>query len=102
MLLRGILSQNWVKQLSTVTNSLNDTPIKRLGWLKPNNIHSEADSALVDNAKRQSNITILKEPTYSEQRNNSNQYDGDLKISDYVYKQYDSKVFDKSFDVSVN
>jgi len=31
MLLRGTLSQDWVQSLTTVTEDLNNTPIKRLG-----------------------------------------------------------------------
>jgi len=90
-----------VKPLEIVTNSYNNTPIQRLGWLKPNDIVSPASSVQVDEAKRQHHIPILKEPTYKEQQENTNNYAGDLKVNDYVYKDFDSKLFDKSFDVSV-
>lgn len=102
MLLRGTLTQKWVPALKIVTQSYNNTPIERLGWLKPNDINSEADSVLIDQAKIRNKITIEKEPTYSEQKLNQSQYSGQLKVSDYVYKQFDSKLFDKSFDVSVS
>jgi len=101
MLLRGTLDTNWVSALKIVTESLNNTPIQRLGWLKPNDVRSEADSVAVDKAKEEHNIPIIKEPNYQTQRSNSENYKGDLKVSDYVYKQFDSKLFDKSFDVSV-
>lgn len=59
------------------------------------------DSVIVDKAKNEHNVPILKEPTYNEQKSNSAQYQGDLQVGDYVYKQFDAKLFDKSFDVSV-
>jgi len=69
--------------------------------LKPNDVSSPADSFKVDQAKKQHNIPILKEPTYQEHKENSKNYQGDLKIGDFVYKHFDQKMFDKSFDVSV-
>lgn len=100
MLLRGTLSKNWVAVLKKVTDAYNNTPLQRLGWLKPNQITSEASSALVDRAKHQNNIAILKEPTFQEQNLNKEEIQ-DLKVDDYVYKDFEFKLFDKSFDVSV-
>ena len=102
MLLRGTLDRDWVSQLQNVISSLNDTPIKRLGWLKPRDIKSEIDSVSVEKAKASSGVQTFKEPTYSDQTTNKKDYSGDLHVSDYVYKQFDSKLFDKSFDVSVS
>ena len=51
MTLRGTLNQNWVIVLGRVVENLNNTPIKKLGYLKPNMITNEADSVLVSNAK---------------------------------------------------
>jgi len=34
MLLRSTLSQEWVDALKIATDSYNNTPIERLGWLK--------------------------------------------------------------------
>lgn len=102
MQLRGSLSKSWVKRLRTITDSLNKTPIRRLGFLRPIDITSEVSSTFVDKAKNDHNVQISKEPTYSEQIENNKSYQGDLKVSDYVYKQFDSSLFDKSFDVSVN
>jgi len=73
-----------------------------VGWLKPNDITNEASSVLVDKAKKSHHIEVIKQPTYQEQKLNSERYSGDLKVGDYVYKQFDSKLFDKSFDVSVS
>lgn len=104
MILRGSLSRDWVKFLPNVIRDINNTPVQRLGWLKPNDIVSEESSVLVDEAKRQHKVPILKEPTYEEQKLNTEtaKTTTDLKQFDYVYKQFDSKLFDKSFDVSVN
>jgi len=87
--------------LQNVTESLNKTPLSRLGYLRPTDITSENSSVLVDNAKKQHNIEILKEPNYSQQIENTNNYKGELNIGDYVYKDFSGSVFDKSFDASV-
>lgn len=101
MLLRGTLSRNWSPALQKITQSLNDTPIERLGWLKPSDIQSETDSVRVDFEKTKHNVKVLKEPSYEAQKKSKDNYKGDLAVGDYVYKQFESKIFDKSFDVSV-
>lgn len=55
----------------------------------------------MDRAKIKSNVEIQKEPTFQLQIQNQQNFQSDLKISDFVYKQFDFKLFDKSFDVSV-
>lgn len=102
MLLRGTLSNNWSSVLPTVTKSYNNTPLQRLGWLKPNDIKSEESSVLVDKAKRIHKIPTLKEATYQEQKLNTENFNGDLKVGDFIYKDFDAKLFDKSFDVAVS
>ena len=103
MQLRGTLSQNWIKNLSIVVSSLNNTPLKKLGWLKPNDIHSEVDSVIVSNAKKNQNIKSYVEPNYKIQRENQKNYEKtpSLQVNDYVYLDFDEKLFDKSFNVSV-
>ena len=103
MLLRGVLSQNWLHFLPIVTNSLNNTPMKKLGWLKPNQIHSEADSVAVTNAKKDLKIKTFVEPTYKIQRQNQRKYETSpsFQVNDYVYLDFDEKLFDKSYNVSV-
>jgi len=101
MTLRGTLSQKWAKILLKVADQLNNTPLKRLGWLSPASINSIQDSVKVNEAKTQHNIPIYKEPTYSQQRQNQTNYKGDLLVGDYVYLDFDQHLFDKSFDVSV-
>lgn len=101
MLMRSEVSQNWTNNLRNVYESLNNTPLKRLGWLTPNSIKTESDSVKVSEAKKLKNVTTYHEPTYSEQFRNQKEYDGDLKIGDFVYLDFEENLFDKSFDVSV-
>ena len=70
MILRGILSQNWPKYLPTVVKSLNDTPLKKLGYLKPNSIHSEIDSVKVQELKKVNSIVTYNEPNIEIQHEN--------------------------------
>ena len=101
LLLRSQMKHTWVAFLPKVVESLNNTPLKRLGYLTPNSIHNEASSVLVRNAKKKYNILEYKLPTYQEQKFNEENYSGDLKKGDYVYLDFVEKLFDKSFDVSV-
>ena len=57
---------------------------------------SPANSYEVDEAKKQHNIPVIKEPTYKEQSENSRDNITDLKEGDFVYKDFDQKLFDKS------
>ncbi len=104
-LLRGMLTHNWVKYLPIVVQSLNNTPMKKLGWLKPSSITSEKDSVNVRNAKLENNIDSYSEPDFRTQRKNQEVYEqssSNLKPGDFVYLDFDEKIFDKSFDVSVS
>ena len=104
MILRGILSQNWPKYLPTVVKSLNDTPLKKLGYLKPNSIHSEIDSVKVQELKKVNSIVTYNEPNIEIQHENKKVYEKEstnFQVNDYVYLDFDEKLFDKSFNVSV-
>jgi hypothetical protein len=104
MLLRAKLSQNWVKYLKIVVNAHNETPIKKLGWMKPNQIHTEFDSTLVDIEKKKHNIETYREPDFDTQKllqethikNNKK-----LQVNDYVYLDLKENLFDKSYDIQV-
>ena len=50
MMLRSELSKDWIHYLPIVTNSLNNSPLESLGFLKPSDIRTEADSIKVDQA----------------------------------------------------
>ena len=105
MTLRGTLNQNWVEVLAKIVNDMNNTPIKRLGFLTPNQINSEIDSVFVKNAQKNINLDIYKEPSWKTQFVNVKHYETDvsnIQIGNYVYRDFDEKLFDKSYNVSVN
>jgi hypothetical protein len=102
--LRGTLNKNWVGVLEKVVNDMNNTPIKRLGYLKPKQINSEIDSVFVKNAQKSYKINIYEEPNWKIQLQNQKSYKTNIKniqIGDYVYRDLDEKLFDKAYDVSV-
>ena len=103
-LLRGTLNQDWVSALPQTVEALNNTPLKKLGGLTPNSIHSEIDSVKVSQAKQTNHILSYSEPNFHTQRQNQADYEKQTKlfqINDYVYLDFDEKIFDKSFNVSV-
>ena len=104
MTLRGTLNQNWVQTLERVVINLNNTPIEKLGYLKPNMINNETDSVLVKEAKAALNLTSYKEPDYKTQQDNQTKFESsqsELKKGNFCYVDFDEKLFDKSFDVVV-
>ena len=104
MTLRGTLNQNWVNVLENVVDNLNNTPLKKLGYLKPNMVKNEADSVTVVNAQKEFGSLSYKEPNYKIQQANQKTYEKNQKQfqkGDYCYVDFDEKLFDKSFDVVV-
>jgi hypothetical protein len=105
MSLRGSLSQDWLKFLEITVNALNSTPTQRLGYLMPNSISSETDSPKIQDAKKIHNIPSYQEENFRTQLKNQKDFDDSntkLKVNDYVYLDFNQKLFDKSFDVSVS
>ena len=106
MLLRGTLSKNWIEHLEKICDDFNNTPLKRLGWLKPSDINSLRDSIRVTEAKKANNVPILTEPSFQEQQKNQSTYEANpknkIQLHSYVLLDFkETPVFDKSFDVSV-
>jgi hypothetical protein len=104
MLLRGTLSQDWLKYLPQVVRSYNHTPSKKLGGIAPETIHSEIDSVRVSEAQKKSKISIYHEPNFHQQLKNQSEYDtneNNLKEGTYVYLNSNEDLFAKSFDVKV-
>ena len=104
MLLRGILSQDWIKFLPKVVHQFNHTPQTKLGGIAPEKISTLADSAKVFDARKEAGITVFHEPNFKEQIANQKRYEQDasnLQVGDYVYLTLEEKLFDKSFDVKV-
>jgi len=104
MLLRAKLSENWVKYIQNVANNLNNLPIKKLGFLRPNDIVNEASSVEVSNEKEKHNIPTFRQPTFEKQRENEvndAKSEKTFKVGDFVYKQFDVKMFDKKYNIAV-
>jgi len=104
MLLRGILSQDWVQYLPKVVQQFNHTPQTKLGGVPPEQILSLVDSAKVFDARKQSHTTVFHEPNFKQQIENQERYEQDnsnLQVGDFVYLTLEEKMFDKSFDVKV-
>lgn len=103
-MLRGSLSQNWSTLLKKVAEDYNSTPLKKIGWLKPNDINNISDSVKVHENIKKSNISVYREPLYDQQIKNVAAYDKatNLKVGDYVYLDFGENIFGKSFDVQEN
>jgi hypothetical protein len=102
MLLRSKLSHNWTQELPKVVLAFNNTPLENLGWLKPNDIKSKLDTLLVEEQRKKYGIEVYREPSFQEQLALENKLiPNALNINDYVYLDFDSKTFDKSFDTQV-
>lgn len=100
MQLRDNLSQNWPELLPKVVENYNNTPLKHLGYMKPNDIQTIADSLEVRNAQAKHNVVIYNEPNFRQQIQNQLDYTNKstgFKVGDYVYANEEEKLFDKSF-----
>jgi len=74
MLLRSQLSHEWVKYLNIVVESLNNTPLKRLGGLTSNQIHNEASTAFVNKALSKLKRPKGEYPSYKIRQENQKNY----------------------------
>lgn len=103
-ILRGSLSQDWPAFIENVAIDHNNTPQKKLGFLKPNDINTPYDSAKVTKARQLFNIKSFDLPSFKEQLDNQSDYNNSkksLKEGDYVYIDFKQSLFGKSFDVQV-
>jgi hypothetical protein len=72
--LRGTLNKNWVLALEKVVTDMNNTQLKRIGYLTPNQINSEIDSAIVRSEQKKHNIIPNNEPNWQTQLQNQEEY----------------------------
>ena len=79
MVLRSELSKDWIHYLPIVTKSINNTPLKKLGYLRPIDIQTEADSVKVENALKTHGLEKVTLPTYQEQNKNQAKYEANKK-----------------------
>jgi hypothetical protein len=103
MFLRTNLSKNWVSNIQKIVDGFNNTPAKKLGWLKPNEITSPLDTIRVKEAREKYHIKVYTEPSFEDQLKNQKAFlsSNDLKVKDFVYLNFEEKLFDKSFDTKV-
>lgn len=104
--LRGTLNKNWPEVLAKIIDDYNNTPLKKIGYLKPNDISSKFDSKKVRDALTEHNLPIQDEPDYKTQKRNQEDLDNEkhkavIKRGDYVYVNFLHKAFDKGFDYQV-
>lgn len=100
-LLRGTQSKDWPTALKKVVTEYNDVPLKKIGFLKPNDITTKYDSKKVRDILRSQNKEWKNQPDYNEQRQNQAQAASSkdiLKVDDYVYLNFGESKFGKSFD----
>lgn len=103
-MLKGERNLNWPKFLSQVVQNYNNTPNKKLGFLKPNSIESPYDSLLVAERKREFNLKTYEEPDYKVQENLQKSYEKNkknLQVGDYVYADFKDEPFIKSFHTQI-
>ena len=106
-LIRGTLDKNWPPLLKKVVTDYNNTPLKKIGYLKPNDVSSIFDSQKVQDAQKLHNLQLKDEPNYRVQRENQNAYENSksptaIKKGDYVYVNFLENKFDKGFDYQVH
>lgn len=104
-LLRYKLSDNWVKYLPYVVAALNKRSLKRIGFLRPDDIHSEFDNIKVQEALKKNHQETFSEPDWRTQQKLQEQYEKSSKnkfqVGTFVYLDEPQNVFQKSFHVQV-
>jgi len=103
-LLRGNLIKNWPQELERVVRDHNETPAKKIGFLKPNDINSKYDSKKVRDALQTHGLEIKRGPNFDALKQNELSYDKSrgIQIGSYVYVDFPEERFGKSFDYQVN
>jgi len=106
--LRANLSKNWTEHIEDAVQSLNNIPLKRLGYLTPNSITNVTSSVFVDKSLSENHLIVPKDVTFQQQLKNQVDYENEakkhehlLKKGDYVYLKLKEDTFGKSFDIQV-
>lgn len=79
--------------------------LKKLGFLRPEDIKDESSSVLVDKALKSHDLKIPKDTTFDQQAQNQREYEakkGVLQKGMYVMLLAKETPFDKSFDIAVS
>jgi len=107
--LRTYLTKKWTEHIEQIVQSLNNIPLKRLGYLTPNSISDVTSSVLVDNNLKAHNLVLPKDVTFDKQIENQKKYEDEAKTNEhllqkgnYVYLKVKEDAFGKSFDIQVS
>lgn len=104
-LLRGTLNKDWPSVVGKVVDDYNNTPLKKIGFLKPIDINTKFDSKKVREALKSHNLELKDEPNYDELKRNQESFPNakneKLQLGDYVYVNFPEDKFGKSFDYQV-
>lgn len=104
MCMRSKLSQHWSKYLPDIVKSLNERPLKRLGYLRPCDINSPLDVVKVQEARKKNNIKVYEEPDWKTQVENQKKYESSsnpFQKGTFVYADEPERPFKKSFHFQV-
>jgi hypothetical protein len=100
MFMQSELSENWPKFLPIVIANLNNTPVPKLGNIKPIEVNSYLDDYKIREAQLARNITPVLAPTLQERNKNEenfNQADSSFKTGDLVYLDFKESAFSKQY-----
>ena len=95
-LMRILLTKDWPKYLSYIVRSLNNTPNKAIGGLKPSAIQSRKDTPLIDHR-----IGFHPDTSFEIQAEQQKKYEENatkLQVGSYVYVNYPATALEKSFN----
>lgn len=85
--------------------NLNKRKLKRIGYLTPEQINSNLDDVLVQEALQEHKIVPYQQPSWREQEKNQSNYEKqskNLQVGDFVYKDEKLSVFQKSYEAYVS
>jgi len=104
-LLRYKVSDDWVKYLPYVVAALNKRPLESIGFLTPDDIHSEFDNTKVQESQKKAHSEPYREPDWQTQQKLQQEYEKSPKnkfqVGTFVYLDNPQDVFQKSFHVQV-
>ena len=89
-----------------MVSALNKRPLEKIGFLRPDDIHSEFDDIKVQEAQKSHNLKPYSEPDWQTQEKQQKEYENSSKnkfqVGTFVYLDYPQHVFEKSFHVQVS
>jgi len=103
-LLRGTLSQDWPSYIEKIVSDYNNTPLKKISFLKPNEINSKFDSKKIRDALSSQGLHQPNQPTYKDLQGSQETYEqnkNQIQKDDHVYVNFPESKFGKSFDYQV-